>query len=102
MVIQCLISDYAHLGRFADMEDELSGLIGDYDKLLHENNILANINCDLDGRVSQLSHREEQYEQELADKDVRFRHGQLIFHALVGGLFCLLLFVMFRSLIRKR
>lgn len=102
MVIQCLILDYAHLGRFADMEDELSGLIGDYDKLLHENNILANINCDLDGRVSQLSLREEQYEQELADKDVRFRHGQLIFHALLGGLICLLLFMVFRSLVRKR
>ena len=92
-----LIADYAHLGHFAEMKDELGLLQEDYTSIFYESNALSekltNLQNDADGLLAQYEYQNEQIKALQSQRN----HYRLAFFGLLGiALFVLIILLVYK------
>lgn len=98
-----LISDYAHLGLYAEMSKELGLMQDDYENILNESNALdaelVRLRDDAEGLLSQYESQNEQIETLQTQRN----HYRLAFFGLLAiVLFIVVLFVAYKIVRKKR
>lgn len=97
-----LIADYAHLGHFAEMKDQLGLFQEDYTSVINESNALSEQLSDLQDDVGGLLNKYESQNEEIETLQSQCNTYRLAFFGLLGIALFSLLILLVCKIVRKK